>query len=172
MTGEGQVEIDAQMQLFAPDVQMMVLTWITFFGLLAVLSKFAWKPILQALDEREKKIRDAVEEAERTRREYEQIEAKRKEILSRADHSAKEIIDQSRQSALKAAKIIEDRAKDHSEIMIQNARRDIEAAEERSAVYLREKSADTAVALARKIIQESLDAKKQKDLVDKLIEDI
>lgn len=161
-----------QEHLFAPDVQIMLLTWVTFFGLLAVLSKFAWKPILQILDEREQKLRRAIEEAERTQEEYGQIESKRQHILAQADQQAKEHLKQSRDAAAQAAKLIEERAKDHTEIMLQNAQREIESLEEKSAAYLQEQSAQTAVELARKIIAQSLDSKKHREIVDKLIEDI
>ncbi|MCB9757820.1 MAG: F0F1 ATP synthase subunit B [Candidatus Omnitrophica bacterium] len=158
--------------LFAPEVSIMILTWITFFALLIVLSKFAWKPILQNLDQRENNIRAAVEEAEKTRAEYAQIEEKRKHILLHADKQAHEMINQSRHSAQRTAKVIEDRAKEDAKIILENAQREIETEQEKSANYLREKSTETAVQLATKILQEKLDTKSHQQLVDRLIDEI
>lgn len=158
--------------LFVPEIQILILTWVTFFILLAILKKFAWKPILANLDARESNIRAAVEEAAKTREEYKQLAEKRRVILAEADSTAKEFMNQARQSALKTAKVIEDRVAQEAVIMIENAKREIDAEQEKAAVYLREKSADTALALATKILQEKLDAKNHKELVDRLIEEI
>ena len=151
---------------------MVILTWVTFFALFAILKKFAWKPILQILDDREKNIRAAVEEAEKTRQEYLLIGDKRKHVLLEADNAAQELMNQSRQSALKAAKLIEERAKSEAEIVMENARREIEAEQEKSAVYLREQSANTAVELARRILRGDLDEAKQKKIIDTLTYEI
>ncbi len=158
--------------LFVPETQILLLTWITFFILLAILKKFAWKPILQNLDAREQNIRKAVEEAAKTREEYKLLDEKRHKILSDADANAKEFMNQARQTALKAAKVIEERVAQEAVIMVENAHREIDAEQEKAAVYLREKSADTAVQLATKILQEKLDTKNHKELVDRLIEEI
>ncbi len=158
--------------LFAPEVSIMILTWVTFFVLLAVLSKFAWKPILQNLDQRENNIRAAVDEAEKTRAEYVQIEEKRKHILLHADQQAHEMMHQLRHSAQRTAKVIEDRAKEDAKIILENAQREIETEQEKSANYLREKSTETAVQLATKILQEKLDTKSHQELVDRLIDEI
>lgn len=158
--------------LFAPEVSVMLLTWVTFFALFAMLSKFAWKPILQNLELRENNIRAAVDEAEKTRAEYQQIEEKRKNILLHADKQAHEMMNQSRHSAQRTAKVIEDRAKDDAKIILENAQREIETEQEKSANYLREKSTETAVQLATKILREKLDTKSHQELVDRLIDEI
>ncbi len=158
--------------LFAPDIEMMVLTWLTFFALLAILTKYAWKPILKILDDREENIRHAVEEAEKTREEYQQLAQKRREILTEADNSAKEFINQSRQTALKAAKVIEERVAEDAVIMVENAKREIDAEKEKAAVYLREKSADIAVQLASKMLTEKLNPQTHSAIINQLIDEI
>ncbi len=158
--------------LFAPELIIMVLNWVTFFTLLAILSKFAWKPILAGLGARENKIRSAVEEAEKTHEEYLLIGDKRKEILTQADHQAKEIVHLAREASLKNAKLIEERTKQEAQIIMENAQRELEAEQEKAAAYLKEKSANTAVALAEKILRQSLDVDKQAKINNALIEEI
>src|SRR3990167_5828675 len=92
-----QVEVDAgasvspeQSSLLAPDLQLLVLTWLTFFILLGILAKYAWKPILANLESREQTIRNSLEEADKVRNEYLNIENKKKQILIQANHEAKE----------------------------------------------------------------------------------
>lgn len=162
----------APKSLLTPEVQILLLTWVTFFILLAILKKFAWKPILKALDDREKSIRTAVEEAAKTREEYLKIGDRRKQVLTEADQQAKEIMNQSRDAAIKNAKLIEERTKQEAQIILENAQREIEAEQEKAAAFLKEKSANVAVELAEKILRGNLDADKQKKVNDALIEEI
>ncbi len=158
--------------LLAPEIVLVLLTWFLFFTLLAVLKKFAWKPILKILDERENNIRIAVEEAEKTREEYLRIADKRKQILTEADNHAKEIINLGREASVKNAKLIEAKSKQEAQIIMENAHREIDAEQEKAVAYLRETSANAAVELAEKILRENLDAEKHKKIINSLIEKI
>ena len=155
-----------------PHATMLVLTWITFFALLAVLQKFAWKPILNGLDKREEDIRKAVEHAEQIKNELAQIEQKRSEVLTEAAHKAKEIVDQSRKAAIEAANTIQQKAREESKILFENAQREIKESVEKARADLREETAHMAVHLAGKLIQENLDKDKNQKLITQLIKQI
>lgn len=161
-----------EVSLINPEVQVVFLTWVTFFILLAILYKFAWKPILQSLDEREARIRRAVEEAEKTRDEYEKIEEARKRVISEAQEKAKEIVEQSRKAAINAAKVIEQKTKEQADIVLENAQREIKHEQEKAIASLREESAKVAIALAAKILDENLDNERNQRLVNRLIKEI
>ena len=158
--------------LFKPEVQVLFLTWVTFFILLVILYKFAWKPILQALDAREEGIRRAVDEAEKIRTEFEKIDEARKKVLTEAQDKAKELIDESRKAAVNAAKVIEQKTKEQAEIVLANAQREIKSEQEKAVALLREESARIAVVLAGKIIEENLDSDRNEKLVNRLIKEI
>lgn len=151
---------------------MMGLTWLTFGLLALVLYKVAWKPILTALDKREHEIRTALEESRKTREEYARIEEKRKQLIEEADARAKDIVNQARQAAVDAANIIENKAREESQILLANAQRELKTAHEKALAELRRESADLAIGLSRKLIGESLDEKKSRDLVDRLIKTV
>jgi len=151
---------------------MMILTWVTFFSLLAILYRFAWKPILAGLEEREDRIRQAVDNTQKIQEELAKINMSRQQILSEADEKAKEIVAQSRKAAIEAAKIIEHKTKEDVQILLENAQFEINAAKEKAEAELREESARIAVALAGKIIQENLDTPKNRQFVDRLIKEI
>jgi len=155
-----------------PNVSMAILTWVTFFTLLAVLHKFAWKPILAALDTREKDLRDAIENADKVKAELESLDQKRNDILFQAEAKSKELIVQSRKAAVEAAKTIEHKAKEEAKIILENARREIHEQVQKAQADLREESSRIAVALAGKIIEENLDTEKNRKLVNQLIKDI
>ena len=158
--------------LLSPELHVMILTWVTFFILLAILYKFAWKPILATLDQREEKIRRAVEEAEKTHQEFGKINETRNQILTEATQKANEIIAQSRKAALQATKVIEQKAKEEAQIILENTRRELQSEIERARSSLRHESAEIAVDLASKIINENLDNEKNRKLIERFIKEI
>lgn len=161
-----------QSGLFSPDVNMLLLTWITFFLLLIVLYKFAWKPILSALDEREKTIRKSIDDAEKIRRELQTITQTRQQMFTEVEEKSKAILALSRQGALEQAKLIHEKAKEDAKILLENTRREIKDEVEKAQIELRSESARIAVSLAGKIIERNLDDEKNRKLVDELIKDI
>lgn len=155
-----------------PDVTLMFITWGCFVLLLIILSKFAWKPILAALDAREDYIRKSVDEADKIKKEMESLAEKQRQILREAEHKSKEIIEESRKAAKDAAKHIADEAKKESHIILENARRDIKEEVKEAQANLREESATIAVKLAAKILEENLDEAQSKKLISKYINEL
>lgn len=166
------IESHARDEFLSPDVSLMILTWVTFFSLLAILYRFAWKPILSGLEEREEKIRRALEDAQKATEELAKIHLTRQKILAEADEKAREIVAQSRKAALEAARIIEQKTKDEAQIQLANLQFEIKAARQKAEASLREESARLIVALASKIIQEDLDTPKNRQFVDRLMKEI
>jgi F-type H+-transporting ATPase subunit b len=158
--------------LMKVSASMMGLTWLTFLIVAAVLYKVAWKPILAGLERREASIRKALEDAERARQELAGIEEQRRRTIDEADAKAKEIVEIARRAALDAAGAIEQKAREESQILLENAQREIRTAHEKAIASIRRESADLAVGIARKIIGESLDEARARAMTDKLIRDI
>lgn len=154
------------------EVQLLILTWITFFLLCVVLYKLAWKPILAALDQREESIRRAVEEADKTHEAYVKIEETREGIIRAADEQAKETVAQARKAAVNAAKVIEERAKNEAQIILENSQRELKSQRDKAQETLRRESATVAVELAGKLIRENLNEEKNRKLIDQLIKEI
>ena len=161
-----------EVNLVGINKQMVLWTWVTFGLLLLILHKFAWKPILSALDQREKGIRESVENAEKIRIELEQIEGKRERLIKEADDKAKEIVATARKAAVEASRVIENKAKEEANILLENANREIKAAREKAEATLRHDSAELAIALAGKLIGENLDDTKNRTLTEQLINKI
>ena len=151
---------------------MVLLTWVTFFLLLAVLYKYAWKPILKSLDEREESIRKSIEDVDRIKSEMEKIDEKCNQLLAQAQGKSTKIIDQSRKAARDAANIIEDKARGEAQISIENALRDIKQEAQKAQMRLRDESAQIAVDLAGKLIEENMSTDKNRKLIDRFIKDI
>ena len=151
---------------------MVIMTWVSFGLFLAILYKIAWKPILKGLDDREQHLREAIEQADKTKAEYERLEQRSKEVIQEAKTQGKEIVEQSRKAAQEAAKTIERKAKEEGQIMVENATTEINQEKQKAQAELRAQSAQIAVELASKIIEENLDNEKNKKLVNQMIKEL
>ena len=167
-----QSDAHGEVNLLQPDPTMVILTWVTFGLMALVLHRFAWKPILKTISDREDKLRQSVDDADKISAELSNIGQERDKIIGDADSQAKDIVSQSRKAATEAARVIEVNAKEEGQILLENARREIGAAQEKAEAILKRDSAELAVSLAGKVIGDSLDAKKSQSLIDKLIQDI
>ena len=157
--------------ILSPDVSMLILTWVTFAILLSILYKFAWKPILMALDAREESIRKSLDDAQKARDELARVNDQSRQIISEADQKAKEIVERSRRAATEAAQAIERKAKEEVTILMTNAETEITAMQKKAQMALRQESIDLAVSLAGKLIREKMDSAKEQKLIDQLIKD-
>jgi len=158
--------------IMSPEITLVVLTWVTFFLLLAVLKKFAWGPILSGLDAREESIRKSIEDAERIQQEMAKMDETRNKILDDAKTSAKEILDQSRAASKEEARIIHNKAKEETKILAENAQREIREELERARVQLRTESAQIAIDLAGKILEKNLNTDANRKLANRFIKEI
>jgi len=156
------------------DVNPGLIFWtvITFVLLLLILKKLAWKPILNALSEREKLIRESLEKAENARIEFEKLTQDNKVRMAKAEEEVQKIIEQGREYAekIKAQEI--EKSRNEAKKMIEDATAAIERKQQESFNNLKEQIADIAVKSAEKIIRETLDKEKQLKIVDKYIQDI
>src|SRR5436190_365771 len=85
--------------LVQPDPGLFIWTIVTFLVLLALLAKFAWRPLLQALDSRQEAIRKALDDAQRARQELERLNRESAEIVAQARVDADSIVSRSRADA-------------------------------------------------------------------------
>ncbi len=158
--------------LVAVSGPLMTLTWVTFIIMSFVLYKVAWKPILRALDEREKSIRKAMDDAEKARAELALMEERGRKTVAEADARGREIVEAARAAAGQMTEANAQRAKAESQAMIEAARREIEAAAQKARTELRAESADLAVRLAAKVVGDALDAAGSRAYVEKLLREM
>jgi F-type H+-transporting ATPase subunit b len=158
--------------ILAPDVLMVVLTWVTFFILFAILKKYAWLPILAALKKREDYIRGSLAEADKVKADVAQAQESKNKIIAEARMTAQTIIDEARKKAVDVAHGIEDRAKKQAQDAVETAHQEIAGERERARAALRKESADIAVNLASKLLKENLDKAKSDRLIEQYIKEI
>lgn len=158
--------------ILSPDVSMLILTWVTFFSLFAILYKFAWKPILSALDRREEALRKSVEEAEKVKEELIKINDARQKMLMETEIKSKEILLQSRKEAVEVAKALHEKAKDEAKILLENAKREITEEAQKAQTQLRDESVRIAVGLATKLVEKNLSDNENQKIVADFIKDL
>ena len=158
--------------MFTPDNTLVILTWISFFALLVILHKFAWKPILAGLKQREDYIRKSLDDADKIKAQLAEFEVTKLKILDEAKEKASVIIEQSRKTGNELGAQIEQRAKKNAEEIIVSAHQEIEGERERVRNALKKESVQTAVSLAEKILKENLDTEKNRKLINEAIKDI
>ena len=147
-------------------------TTLTFILLLILLTKFAWKPILSALKQREDAIKDSLEQAEKARDEARQILAENQNSLAKAEDESKKIIEQSRIFAQNLKDQMIKDSKDQAKKLLEEASAEIDRKKNAAFDELKNQIAEISVQAAEKILKENLDPEKNKKLVDKYISDI
>lgn len=158
--------------LLSVEPGMIFWTLVTFLLLILLLGKMVWKPILNTLNEREKKIKEALEAAERAKKDAEAATARNEEIMKQARQEAQDIVVKARESAEKIAKTVKDKADEASKKMIDDAHREIEREKQGVVNELRQVVVTLAIQSAEKIIKANLDEKGNRKLIDEFISEI
>ena len=155
--------------LLDPHVGTIIWTIVTFLVVLVVLRATVWRPLLSALDERERRISDALEEAERSRKEAQLRIAEHQQKLQGADAEAREIIRLAREAAEKVEQEIVSSARQEAQRTTEQARRAIESEKQAAIAELRKETADLAVKAAGALIEANLDDERNRKLGEDLI---
>lgn len=153
------------------NVQSGLIIWtiITFVLLVLVLSKVAWKPLLQALHSRENGIREALREADEARKEAEKVLAENRQAIAKANEETARLLREGRELADQMKNDIVARAHESAKHAVEQAKDEIQRERDAALVQLRNQVADLAIKTAEKILDESLDAARQKKIVDKVL---
>jgi len=147
-------------------------TAITFILLIGVLSKYAFGPIVKMLDERERSIRSAIDQAKKEREEAEKLLAQQKESLLKAQRDAAELAKRNQQDMEAFRQQLTAQARKEAADLVATARTTIQEEKSKAVAQLRAEVADLAVAAASRIVKSSLDEKAQRQLVDEYIKDL
>lgn len=160
---------DAKVDPFKGDLDLMIFSILIFLGLLFLLTKFAWKPLLQALDQREKSIAENIEAAQRANAEAQETLKAYEQKLAAVAEQADAIVAEARKDAMAAKERIVAEANAAAQAQRDRALAEIKAAKDAAVRELAEKSAETAVGLAGSIIGRSLNKDDHRQLIEESI---
>ena len=153
--------------LVQPDPGLYIWTIATFLILLALLAKFAWRPLLAALEQRQQTIRQSLDDARKAREELLRVQADATRILNEARAQADSIISSTREDANRLREELRQKAQAEAGAMVKNAERQIELESARALQTIRQVAVELSVAVASKLLQRNI----TKDDNDRLIDD-
>jgi len=161
------------MGLVTPDIGTIFWMLLMFIILLVILKKFAWKPILSALENREKSIEDSLRSADRAREEMELLKADNEKIMAQARLERDNMLKDTKQLSDKILSDSRIKASEEARLLIEATREVIENEKSSAVDEIRRQVASLSVEIAEKILRLKLkDDNQQKELVDKLMKDI
>ena len=139
--------------------------------LLVVLYFVAYKPVMRMLDERSKRIKDSMEQADAIKEQAARSEEEVKKQLAAANREGRERIDKSVKAGEEVKEKARQGARQEAEALITRARDEIKRERDEAIGELRKEVADLTIAAAEKVIDRSLDKEAHRDLIDKVLEE-
>jgi F-type H+-transporting ATPase subunit b len=157
---------------FTYDPAATILTIVTFGALLFILAKFAWKPILAAIEQREKRIEDAIGKADADRKEAERLLADYQARVSGVAAELAALREKGRLEAEAQRAELRARAEAEAAATTEKARREIELARTQAVADLRREAVTLGLAVAGKVVGRSLDDADRRRLAQEVIDDL
>jgi F-type H+-transporting ATPase subunit b len=146
---------------------------VIFVGLIFLLKKFAWKPILDAVNEREEGIKNALESAENARKEMQNLQADNQRILQEARAERDSMLKDAREMKEKMVADAKSEAQAQGQKMIEQAKAAIVSEKNAAMADLKSQVATLSLSIAEKVLKDELSNKEsQTKLVEKLLGDV
>ncbi len=154
------------------DPGVAIWTLITFFLLLVILRLFAWKPIIKSLDDREKFLASAHEDAVSARNEAKKIAAEQSSIIAEAKKEAMAVREEAVNSAAENSKQLEQMAIKEKNHIIESAYKEADQIKSQAITKNKETIVKLALGASEKILLEKLDEAEASKIVDKYIDNL
>src|SRR5262245_45762491 len=148
--------------LVQPDPGLFIWTILTFLVLLALLAKFAWRPLLTALQNRQDAIKKSLEDAERAKEELAKLHQESTKIIQQARIEAESIVTKTRSDYERFREELKTKAKEEADTIVRNAQQQIQLQTRQALQQIRHEVADIAVVIATKLLERNL-AKEDND---------
>ena len=158
--------------LVQPDPGLFIWTIITFLVLLALLAKFAWKPLLEALESRQSGIRKALDDAEKARRDLERLQAESAQTITKARAEADAIISRTRADSERLREELRQKARREADSIVKSAERQIQLETARAVQQIRREAVELSVMIASKLIQRNLTEADNEKLIEEALRQI
>lgn len=151
--------------MFDINLGLTVWTTLVFLALLGILWKFAWGPVLGAVEAREARIQGALDQAASEREAAEKLLAEHREQMADARRQAQQLVAEGREAGDRLRQEIEERARSEGRVLVERARETIEREREAAVEMLRRESVELALAAAARLMEERLDEAADRELV-------
>ena len=158
--------------LVTPDPGLYIWTILTFLALLGLLAKFAWGPLMAALDARQESIRRSLDDARAAKQELERLNAESQKIMAQARTEADAILASTREDANRFRDELKQRAHAEAAGIVKNAQRQIEQETARALQQIRAEAVDLSVAIASKLLQRNVSKADNERLIEETFRQI
>jgi F-type H+-transporting ATPase subunit b len=152
--------------LVQPDPGLYIWTIATFLILLWLLAKYAWRPLLEALEKRQESIRKSLDDARQARQELERLNAESQRILAQARTEAEAIVARTRDDANRLREELRQKAQQEASGILRNAEKQIELETARALQQIRHEAVDLSVAIASRILQRNVSKEDNERLIE------
>jgi F-type H+-transporting ATPase subunit b len=147
-------------------------TVVVFLGLLILLTKYAWKPLSEALHHREEHLEHCLLQSEKARNESEQLLAEHKRLMAQADDRVKALLDKAQKDAQQSGEQIIKAAQAEAEAARERAQREIATARDQALAEIWSQTANVAVSVAGRVLSKELSADEHRRLLDLAIREL
>lgn len=158
--------------LVQPDPGLFIWTIITFLVLLALLAKFAWKPLLTLLEKREETIRKSLDDAEKAKEELDRLTSEGDAIVAKARAEAQSIIAEGKSAAEKVRNETINNAKEQASGLLEKAEQRIQAEKDKAIQEIKNEVVDLSLTAAEKLIRKNLSSEENKALIEESLKEV
>jgi F-type H+-transporting ATPase subunit b len=158
--------------LVQPDPGLFVWMILTFLILVALLARFAWRPLLQALERRQATIVQSLEDAQRARQELERLQRESTQIMAQARAEAESMLARSRSDAEALREELKQKARTEAAGIVKNAERQIQLETARAIQQIRHEAVDLSVAIASKILRRQVTREDNEALIQEALKQV
>jgi F-type H+-transporting ATPase subunit b len=158
--------------LVQPDPGLFIWTILTFLVLVGLLAKFAWRPLLEALDRRQATIAKALDDAKQARQELERLQKESAEMMRQARVEAEAIIARSRTDAEALREELKQRSRAEAAAIVKNAEQQIQLETARAIQQIRHEAVDLSVTIASKILQRQVSKEDNEALIEATLKQV
>ena len=156
--------------LVQPDPGLYIWTIATFLVLVALLVKFGWRPLLDALDRREKLIAGAVDDAHRAKAEFERAKEDASKVLVQARREADAILARTRADSERLRAEAHQKAAEEAAGIVRNGERRIQQETTKAIQQLRREAVDLSMAIASKLLRHNITKEDNEQLIKEVVD--
>lgn len=161
------------MQLLTPGFGLIVWTLLAFLIVFFILKKYAWKPILNSLNQREKGIADSLATAERVRAEMAELKSENEELLAKAREERGVMLKEARETKERIINEAKERAKVEASKIISEAQQAIETQKMAALIDVKNQIGKMVIEISEKVLRRELgDKEAQEEHIAQLVEEV
>jgi len=158
--------------LVQPDPGLFIWTILTFLVLVGLLARFAWRPLMEALERRQATIAKSLEDARRAQEELQRLQRESAQMLATARAEAEAIVSRSRSDAEALREELKQKARAEAAAIVRNAERQIQLETARAVQQIRREAVDLSVTIASKILRRQVSKEDNEGLIEETLQQV